>query len=48
MVFADRTLIDMVEKRPTTLEEMSLVYGVGQNKLKRYGEVFLEALASAS
>ncbi len=47
MVFPDRTLIDMVEKRPGTLVEMSLVHGVGQSKLSRYGLRFLEALAQA-
>ncbi len=48
MVFPDRTLIDMVEKRPATLDEMGLVHGVGQRKLARYGDLFLEALAEAS
>jgi len=47
MVFPDRSLIDMVEKRPVTLVEMSLVHGVGQSKLTRYGLRFLTALAEA-
>jgi ATP-dependent DNA helicase RecQ len=48
MVFPDRTLLDMIEKRPATLDEMSLVHGVGERKLKRYGAAFLEALAGGS
>ncbi len=45
MVFPDRTLIDMVEKRPATLDDMSRVHGIGQRKLSRYGDAFLEAVA---
>jgi ATP-dependent DNA helicase RecQ len=46
MVFADRTLIEMAEKQPATLDEMAAIYGVGERKLERYGEVFLDALAA--
>ena len=48
MVFPDRSLIDMAEKRPATLDDMALVHGVGDRKLKRYGDAFLEAIASAA
>ena len=47
VVFADRTLIDMAEKRPSTLDEMLAVHGVGERKLARYGDAFLEALEEA-
>ena len=47
VVFADRTLVDMAEKRPATLDEMLGVYGVGERKLARYGDAFLEALEAA-
>ena len=47
MIFADKTLIEMVEAMPSTLDEMRRVQGVGEIKLKRYGEIFLEALAEA-
>lgn len=47
VVFADRTLIDMAEKRPATLDEMLSVHGVGERKLARYGDAFLEALEEA-
>ena len=47
VIFADRTLIDMAEKRPATLDEMLGVHGVGQRKLARYGDAFLEALEEA-
>ena len=41
VVFTDATLADMVQKRPSTLEEMSMVSGVGDHKLERYGIEFL-------
>ncbi|MBI3275304.1 MAG: DNA helicase RecQ [Methylocystis sp.] len=47
VIFPDRTLIDMAEKRPATLDEMLRIYGVGERKLARYGDAFLEALWGA-
>ena len=47
MIFADRTLIDMAQKRPATLEDLRRVYGVGERKIARYGEAFLEVLEEA-
>ncbi len=41
VVFTDATLADMVQKRPESLEEMSMVSGVGDHKLERYGAEFL-------
>jgi ATP-dependent DNA helicase RecQ len=47
VIFADRTLIDMAEKRPATLDEMLQVHGVGERKVARYGDAFLDALNEA-
>jgi ATP-dependent DNA helicase RecQ len=44
VVFADKTLIDMARRKPSTAIEMSAVHGVGEAKLKQYGEVFLETI----
>ena len=44
VIFHDRTLREMIALRPTTLEEMLAVGGVGQTKLDRYGAVFLSEL----
>ncbi|MEG4170304.1 MULTISPECIES: DNA helicase RecQ [unclassified Microcoleus] len=44
VVFADKSLRDMAEKRPQTLREFEDVYGVGSNKRDKYGKVFLEAI----
>lgn len=44
VVFADKSLRDMAEKRPQNLKEFEDVYGVGSNKRDKYGKVFLEAI----
>jgi ATP-dependent DNA helicase RecQ len=47
MVFPDRTLIEMSESRPATLEELRAVQGVGERKLALYGDAFLDALSGS-
>ena len=44
IVFSDKTLHDMARIRPTTAEQMLEISGVGEVKMKRYGERFLEAI----
>jgi len=44
VIFHDSTLMDMLSRRPATLDEMAEVSGVGQAKLERYGEEFLAIL----
>ncbi len=43
-VFTDATLMDMVRRKPQTLDEMLAVNGVGPSKLERFGPIFLEVL----
>jgi ATP-dependent DNA helicase RecQ len=45
VIFPDRTLIDMAERRPRTLDEMAQVSGVGAKKLESYGPAFLAVIA---
>jgi ATP-dependent DNA helicase RecQ len=42
IIFPDRTLIEMALRRPTSLDEMRRVQGVGDRKLSTYGQTFLE------
>jgi ATP-dependent DNA helicase RecQ len=44
VVFADKTLIDMTRRKPKTAVEMSAVHGVGEAKLRQYGDIFLAAI----
>ena len=48
VVFPDRTLIEMAEARPTTLDAMARINGVGAKKLESYGTAFLEVIAGAA
>ncbi len=45
VIFPDRTLIEMAETRPMTLDDMARIGGVGAKKLERYGDTFLEVIA---
>ena len=44
IVMSDKSLQDLVLKRPTTLEAMANVYGFGEYKAKAYGKPFVEAI----
>lgn len=44
----DRTLRDMAEKRPSTLEEMMAVYGMGQRKVEAFGPRLLAVLLNGN
>ena len=44
VVFPDRSLLDMARRKPTTAAEMAGIHGVGEAKLTRYGEAFLEVI----
>jgi ATP-dependent DNA helicase RecQ len=45
VIFHDRTLREMAIHRPNSLTAMSNISGVGQRKMERYGEIFLEAIS---
>ncbi|MGX9352261.1 DNA helicase RecQ [Shimia sp. W99] len=44
VIFNDRTLIEMAEKRPASLDDMAHVNGVGAKKLANYGDAFLAVI----
>ncbi|MEY3743655.1 MAG: ATP-dependent helicase RecQ, partial [Pseudomonadota bacterium] len=48
LIFHDSTLLEILNRQPKTLNEMSLISGVGQAKLERYGDAFLQVLADAA
>jgi ATP-dependent DNA helicase RecQ len=47
VVFHDATLVEMAMLHPQTAEDLRQVSGVGDTKLARYGEAFLETLRAA-
>jgi len=44
VIFHDSTLLEILNRKPESLTEMSQIAGVGQAKLERYGDAFLEVL----
>ena len=44
IIFNDKTLIDMAQRRPLNLDEMSRINGVGTKKLENFGNIFLAVI----
>ena len=44
IIFNDASLRDMAQRQPTTLEDFATIAGVGQAKLARYGQQFVELI----
>ncbi|MCA9712893.1 MAG: HRDC domain-containing protein, partial [Myxococcales bacterium] len=47
VVFSDRSLIDMADKKPRSAAEFAEIYGVGAAKQRDFAEIFLAAIAEA-
>jgi ATP-dependent DNA helicase RecQ len=48
VIFHDSTLLEILNQKPQTLDEMGRISGIGQAKLARYGDAFLQEIANAS
>jgi ATP-dependent DNA helicase RecQ len=48
IIFNDASLREMAQRQPKTLQEFSTILGVGQAKLARYGEQFVELIQQQS
>ncbi len=48
VIFHDSTLLEILNRRPSNIDEMSQISGVGQAKLDRYGDAFLQVLEDAA
>lgn len=46
LVFGDGALRDMARRRPSTIDQFLLVYGVGERKAKDYGPAFVECVVA--
>lgn len=44
IIFGDKTLLDMAAKKPLTKEAFADIYGVGEQKLKTYADVFISII----
>ena len=48
VIFHDTTLMAMAREKPTRLADLARLPGVGEAKLKRYGDAFLEVITEAA
>jgi len=48
VILHDSTLVEILNRRPLTLEEMAQIGGVGQAKLAKYGDAFLQVVEDAA
>ncbi len=44
VVFHDKTLVEMIKVKPMSIDEISEITGIGEAKIKRYGQAFLDVL----
>lgn len=44
VIFHDKTLFEIAQAKPKTIDELKGLHGVGTQKLAKYGEVFLKAI----
>jgi ATP-dependent DNA helicase RecQ len=44
VIFHDSTLLEILNRKPRTLDEMGQISGVGQAKLAKYGDAFLQVV----
>jgi ATP-dependent DNA helicase RecQ len=48
VIFHDSTLLEILNQKPHTLDELGRISGVGQAKLARYGDAFLQVLEDSA
>jgi ATP-dependent DNA helicase RecQ len=46
VIFHDATLLEMARQRPRDRATLSQIPGVGRSKLERYGDIFLNVIAT--
>lgn len=44
IVFSDKSLVDMATRFPQSQQSFSQIFGVGQNKLEKYGPIFTQLI----
>lgn len=44
LIFSDKVLSEIAEQKPTSLEEFAEIPGIGNFKLKKYGEIFVQEI----
>lgn len=44
VIFPDKTLLEMSARKPTTHAEFSQIFGVGERKLKKFADIFIQVI----
>jgi ATP-dependent DNA helicase RecQ len=44
LIFSDKSLIDMADRKPRTTDAFAEIHGVGAAKLKEFAHTFLDAI----
>ena len=44
VIFHDKTLVELADKRPQSFEEMLEINGIGESKLKKFGQTLLDVI----
>ena len=44
VIFPDKSLIDMSQRKPVTHEEFAQIFGVGERKLKKFADIFIQVI----
>lgn len=44
VIFHDKTLVELADKRPQSFEEMLDINGIGESKLKKFGQTLLDVI----
>ena len=44
VIFHDRTLVEILNNKPKTLEDLSRINGIGQTKLELYGQMLIDTI----
>ena len=44
IIFGDRTLRELAAKKPVTRDDFSEIYGIGENKIKFYADIFIKII----
>jgi ATP-dependent DNA helicase RecQ len=48
VIFHDSTLLEILNQKPRTLDDMGRITGIGQAKLAKYGDAFLQVVEDAA
>lgn len=44
VIFPDKSLIDMSQRKPVTHDEFAQIFGVGERKLKKFADIFIQVI----